>query len=205
MELTEEWVKQEYGESVGSLFVDKAYHLAHFQEIFWHHINWPALQYDFLWVIEQDVAWQGNLFDAFATFASWPDDFLCFQPSLKEVGGNWGQNWRGINTTTFHSGWIDRTPKARIHHCFVFVARYSAAFLNQLSLHHESGKWAYVEHEAAELCAQTTGCTVGDISRQKQCSDVIGNPFTATGKGVQGHFNFTHDVRQTKIYHKVKE
>ena len=34
------------------------------------------MQYDHLWVFEQDVGWQGNLFDALSTFATWRHDLL---------------------------------------------------------------------------------------------------------------------------------
>jgi hypothetical protein len=35
---------------------------------------------DHLWVFEQDVAWQGNLFDILGNFRTWEDDYLCMSP-----------------------------------------------------------------------------------------------------------------------------
>lgn len=148
----------------------------------------------------QDIAWRGSLFDAFATFASWPQDYLCAHPSTRPAGAE--AEWRGVVPSLFHSGWINATAgaaargggggtgngsapappppaPATLQHCYVFMTRYSAALLHNLSAHHAAGNWAHSEHEAAELCARDASCSVGDMGAQSRCSDLLGSPFNA--------------------------
>lgn len=90
-----------YKNDTVDIFSRKAYSLAHFQEIWWHRRHWQRLKYDFLWTLEADVGWRGNLFDGLASFANWPEDLLCSHIGTKVVGGDWGRNWGAQQSCSF--------------------------------------------------------------------------------------------------------
>lgn len=102
-------------------------------QIWWHGQNHASLRYDYLWcgqtvallcencnshvarhrMMEQDVAWHGNLFDFFASYANWRDDLLCIDPADLVVGVYyWGvspDKDPAKHLTRMHSGWINGT------------------------------------------------------------------------------------------------
>ena len=84
-----------------SIMHAKRWELSGISELSFFAINFlaNASTLDFLWVIEQDVAWQGNLFDILATFATWTEDLLCLRPDVGRVGDSWSSCWSGEHCT----------------------------------------------------------------------------------------------------------
>lgn len=182
--------------------------MAHFQEVMWHRIYWRKLQYDFSWVMEQDVAWKGILFDFFASFASWPQDFICTRPTTKLVGLDEPEFLIRVpgmteDLTKWHSGWMNSTHGAPRLRCYVFLVRYSASLLNDLAAHHSAGQWGYSEMEAPHFCSQLPNCSIGNLFEQRKCSNVIGDPFSANGR-YKSRFVYNPLALQVQVFHSVK-
>ena len=139
-----------FGEETGGALHKNRHHLGSAHEIAFHARHRRKLKYDFLWVVEQDVAWQGNLFDALSTYATWHDDYLCQSPyndTLATAGNSLMQQ-----LFQEHSGWGDRFPVHR--KCYIFVARYSRRMLSTLADKFVAqGHWAQGEWFAATVCA----------------------------------------------------
>jgi hypothetical protein len=66
-----------FGEKSGRTFHAQRWILGSVHEIAFHAMHGSQLHYDFMWVIEQDVAWQGNLFELFSTFATKREEDYC--------------------------------------------------------------------------------------------------------------------------------
>ena len=118
-----------YGKETGGILHANRHHLGSVHEIAFHSLQRKRLDYKHLWVMEQDVAWQGNIFDAFSTYATWQDDYLCQSPheDRLETAGNSLQKKLFVE----HSGWGDAFP---VHQkCLIYLARYSRRMLGALS------------------------------------------------------------------------
>jgi len=128
---------------------------------------------DFLWVLEQDVSWTGNLFDALATFSDWGADLLCQRPHIVRVKrpGGWTHQYQ-------HSSWLSNTLGSPRHICGMFVARYSSNLLRTLSDEYlAKGRWAHVEMFAPAACALEPTCKVEDY-HVAATEGLFGQPFT---------------------------
>jgi hypothetical protein len=126
-----------FGLSNGLLYHSKRYGLTMNHELAFHALNRrsSAYTYDYLWVIEQDVAWQGNVFNALALFNSRDEDLLCFRPrqvhSSDEGGAWWDLHDGAMEDFPAALRWIERSvtlnPWNRVRRlkCNKFVVRYS--------------------------------------------------------------------------------
>jgi len=180
-----------------SIMHAKRWELSGISELSFFAINFlaNASTLDFLWVIEQDVAWQGNLFDILATFATWTEDLLCLRPDVGRVGDSW------VHSLT-HSGWANNTPGAPRPRCQVFVVRYSRRLL--LTLVNEylaKGHYAQVEWFAPTVCTlHMSNCTVRDYSTEQ----VFGRPFGCCEtpyNETMWNYSLSHDA---SLFHPVK-
>ena len=124
-----------------------SHRLSSLQELAFHALHRSVVHYDTLWVLEQDVAWQGRLFDSLAAFDWMPEEYLCHNVH-ETVNSTANSNLDFYNV---HSGWAN--PLKNHTKCFMFVARYSRSFLDQLVdqfLH--KGDWAQGEWFASTVC-----------------------------------------------------
>ncbi len=176
----------------------KEYSLSHYEETLFHAHNFQ-LSYDYLWVLEEDIAWQGKLLDALDVFASWREDFLCSTRTVKRVGDGWGRNWDQIpELGAFHSGWH---TNASFVHCYVFMVRYSRSLLDSVHAHLLNGSWAYVEWHVPTLCeSHIPGCAVREYGQQA----VFGTPFKHFGSISQQDFGQYNVSAPSMLYHKAK-
>ena len=163
-----------------------------------------TLVFDHMWVIEHDVAWQGNLFDALATFSAWRDDYLCKGVGDAPPGTPWP--WYDLHSGTFEF------VQTRLR-CQRFVARYSRRLMEYLvDLFLKQGHWADDEWFASTVCGRhlhnLTGynCTVRDYDAAIAFADIFGDPFHF-GQG--GDFDLNRSLNYTitqppKLFHPVK-
>ena len=137
-------------------------------EFAFHAMHRSSLSYDMLWVLEQDVAWQGNLFDLFATFATWNEDVLC------DFGG------RGVNPLETRadvhdsnwsawSSWAEAAKRRTATKCLKFVVRYSRRLLDVMIDFLKMGHWAQDEWFATTVCAGQAG-NESSTFLQKSCT-----------------------------------
>ena len=151
-------------------------------EIAWFARQGAKLAFDHVWVIEQDVAWQGNLFDSFATFADWRQDLLCYRHYNDTFASHQVRERLRISKRIYelHSatGWVRKIPDR--HKCMIFMVRYSWRMLDTLQRDFMAlGHWAHGEWFAATVCRFQLGgfataesrdspCTLGDYANQTQ-------------------------------------
>jgi len=160
---------------------------------------------DYLWVLEQDVAWKGNLFDALATFSTWGEDLLCQHPHTEAVGNN------GWSHQFLHSGWANNTKGAPRHVCRLFVARYSSKLLRTLSEDYlAKDHWAHLEMFSPGVCALgAPSCTIADY-QIPATKGVFGEPFTCCVKEEPPNWKSSRTWERTgddvpRLYHPAKQ
>ena len=194
-----------FGQSNGLLYHRKRYGLTMNHELAFHalyrprrHDRMPGIApleftYQFLWVLEQDVAWQGNIYDALAQFDTRDEDLLCFKPRqvhVQDEGGAWWDLHDGaVEDFPATLRWMERSftrnpwNMVRRLKCNKFVVRYSRRIMDGLIDSYLSrGHWAYDEVFASTLCSEglidfehmncsfckrsfLNQCKVGDYSR----------------------------------------
>lgn len=163
-------------------------------------------RYDFLWVLEQDVAWQGNIYEALALLDSRDEDLLCYKPrhvrSTDEGGAWWDLHDGAIEEFPAALRWIERSfslnPWNRVTRlkCNIFFVRYSRRIMDGLlDSYLSKGHWAYDEVFGATLCSEglidfqhrncsfckqgsfINQCKVGDYSRDNP--ELFNDPYFA--------------------------
>lgn len=66
-----------WGKKHAETFLEHGYHFASLPELTYHAKYGRKGGHKHVWVFEQDVAWTGNVFDFFPSYAILPQDFLC--------------------------------------------------------------------------------------------------------------------------------
>ena len=136
--LSKENLTMLFGLPNGLLYHSKRYGLTMTHELAFHALHRKILEwkyYKYVWVLEQDVAWQGNVFNALALFDSRDEDLLCFKPrqvrSTDEGGAWWDLHDGAMEDFPASLRWIERSftrnPWNRVRRlkCNKFVVRYS--------------------------------------------------------------------------------
>ena len=124
---------------------------------------------------------------------------LCFHKSVRTLGDpKWGRRFDHIDdVTTFQSGWHGGDAVA---HCWVCVARLSAALLDALHAQLHAGQWAYCEWQAATLCEMhLPNCPARSYGHQR----VFGDPFNAYQSMDPARWNYS-EHNPPQLFHKVK-
>lgn len=177
---------------------------------FQHVRNRTGFHFDYLWALEQDVAWTGNVFDALAELSGrGTEDLLCREVVHGWVGRrHWyslhNDNWMWSN---LHSGWADDSPGAPRVHCGVFAVRYSRRLLELLADEFLSrGRWAHSEWFAPSVCEwHLPGCALGDLLGRRG----IGKPFGCCDPPITDAAGWDAVQREAgpdppRLFHRVK-
>ena len=214
-----------FGERTGEVLHRKRFQLGSVHELAFHALHSRSLAYEWLWVIEQDVLWQGNLFEVLATFATWKEDYLCRGPYAATAEGPVGRPRSRENTFFgWHSGWAESLSTHL--KCFIFVARYSRRMLDVLVEEYlKEGHWAQGEWFASTVCAyqqelkpsgRMRNCTVGDYMSEeylfsRTCFDWRRKPrgmcpYLETPEGIVGvPTPWRHELNGTgQLFHPVR-
>lgn len=150
-------------------------YLLELAELFWfaQHRDTP---FDYLWVVEQDVAWRGSLVELVASFATSQHDLLCHLPTrIVPRTGRWV--WDSAHTGwANHSGSILRCYR----HAFRVSRRLAALLIDDYLA---QGHWAQDEWFAPTVCEQYAAgvlrappCSVAELA--DVCNGTcLGNPY----------------------------
>ena len=107
---------------------------------------WPVFEH--MWMLEQDVAWRGDLLEVVRRYNAWPADFTGRKLHERTALSGWGPanvhtNWPGLNTST---------SAVRLA-ADVFVSRYSRRFVAALGDALAAGRAGFSEWFPRTLCA----------------------------------------------------
>ena len=150
----------------------------------------PWKRHQWIWMLEWDLGWSGNLLWILDRYRCSRASMLC-------------HDVRYNDTSWFHSGERDKAVVTDVTHCELSIVRMSASLLARVveqASRVQHGHGAFCEMRAASLCASTPGCTVKDLELAK-CG-LRGKPFSF-------HENVQRaDVRiannHTALFHRVK-
>ena len=106
---------------------------------------WPSFEY--MWTLEEDVAWHGDLLEVVRRFNAWPSDFAARKFHERTAGGGWHAanmhtQWPGLNTSS-------AAPRLVAD---VFVSRYSRRLVAALGDALSAGRAGYLEWFPRTLC-----------------------------------------------------
>jgi hypothetical protein len=149
-----------------------------------------AFPYDSMWVLEQDVAWSGNIFKLLGQLGSGrEEDLLCADVNYGRVGKkHWWQlhndKWMWYKTHTHWSGWDDSPGAPRIR-CSIMAVRYSTRLLRRLVDDYlNKAIYAHGEFFASTVCGlMLDNCTVGDYVAD---GAPLGRPFSCCFDTITG-------------------
>lgn len=161
--------------------------------IYLHSLKTP---FDFAWVFEQDVGWQGNLLSFVEHYRLWPVDFIASKFAVRH-SYEWMMAEKFIG-----DAFVPNAPRPM---CDAFVMRYSKRFADTIARDYlKKGFIADVEWFTSSVCTSLTEYNCTQLDMLRTTPYILGHPYYADFQPPMSTWSVDEHASPMQIYHPIK-